>query len=121
MVWGGEKLYLGRGELIIIITSICAPQRGRDGMDCIGVIWMTCSTNRTCHQLGAYWRSNMLLGLPGLVVHSENKYLSRYNVFTYNLIFYIGLGGREWMDGVESVWMMTSQLGKCSPLGFGFP
>ena len=53
MVWGGEKVYLGRGELIIIITSICAPQRGRDGMDCVGVVWMTCSINSSRHQLGA--------------------------------------------------------------------
>jgi len=53
MVWGGEKIYLGRGELIIIITSICTPERGRDGMDCIGVVWMTCSINSSRHQLGA--------------------------------------------------------------------
>ena len=41
MVWGGEKIYLGRGELIIIIKPICVPQRERDGMDCVGVVWMT--------------------------------------------------------------------------------
>jgi hypothetical protein len=60
---------------------------------------MTCSINSSRHQLGACWRSNMLLGLLGLVVHCENKYLSKYNVFTYNPIFYIGLGGRKWVDG----------------------
>jgi hypothetical protein len=92
MVLGGEKIYLGRGQLIIIITPICAPQRERDGMDRVGVVWMTCSINRSCHQLGTCWRSNMLLGFLGLVFHSKNKYYSRYNTFTYNLILYIGLG-----------------------------
>ena len=53
MVWGREKIYLGRGELIIIITSICSPQRGRDGMDWVGVVWMMCSINSSRHQLGA--------------------------------------------------------------------
>ena len=53
MVWGGEKIYSGRGELIIIITPICTPQRGRDGMDCAGVVWMTCSINSSRHQLAA--------------------------------------------------------------------
>ena len=113
MVWGGEKVYLGRGELIIIITSICAPQRGRDGMDWVGVVWMTCSINSSRHQLGACWRSNMPLGLLGSVFHSKNKYLSRYNTFTYNLILYIGLGSREWMDGIGCVRMTTSELGTC--------
>jgi len=45
---------------------------------------------------------------------------SRYNVFTYNLIFYVGLGRREWMDGVGWVQMTTSELGRCSQLGLGF-
>ena len=120
MVSGGEKIYLGSGELIIIITSICAPQRGRDGMDCVGVVWMTCSINSSRHQLGACWRSNMPLGLLGLVVHSKNKYLSRYITFTYNLILYIGLGIQEWMDGIRWVRMTTSELGRCFQLGLGF-
>jgi len=110
VVWGREKTYLDRGELIIIITSICIPQRGRDGMDCIGVVWMSFSINRSCHQLGACWRTNMLLGL---VVHNKNKYLSRYNVFTYNQILYIGLGSQEWVDGIGWVRMTTSELGRC--------
>ena len=55
----------------------------------------------------------MLLGLLGLVVHSENKYLSRYNVVTYNLILYIGLGSHEWVDGMGWVQMTTSKLGRC--------
>ncbi len=49
MVWGGEKIYLGSGGLIIITTSICAPERGRDGMDWVGVVWMTCSINSSRH------------------------------------------------------------------------
>ena len=53
MVWGGEKIYLGSRELIIIITSICSPQWGWDRMVCIGVVWMTCSINSSRHQLGA--------------------------------------------------------------------
>jgi hypothetical protein len=45
---------------------------------------------------------------------------SRYNVFTYNLVFYIGLGRREWVDGIEWVHMTTSQLGRYSQLGLAF-
>jgi hypothetical protein len=71
MVWGGEKIYLGSGELITIITPICTPQRGRDGMDCVGVVWMTCSINSSRHQLGACWRSIMLLGSLGLIFLSR--------------------------------------------------
>ena len=79
-----------------------------------------CSINRSHHQLGACWRSNMLLGFLGSVVHSENKYLSRYNVFTYNLILYIGLGSCKWVDGIGWVQMTTSELGRCSWLGRSF-
>ena len=56
----------------------------------------------------------LMLGLLGSVVHHKNKYFGRYNVFTYNLIFYIGLGGREWVDGIGWVQMTTSELGRCS-------
>ena len=34
------------------------PQRGWDGMDCVGVVWMTCSINSSHHQLGTCLRSN---------------------------------------------------------------
>jgi len=51
VVWGGENL-------IRIITPICAPHRGRDGMDCIGVGWMTRSINRSRHQSGGCSLSN---------------------------------------------------------------
>jgi len=44
----------------------------------------------------------------------------RYKVFTYNLLFYVGLGRREWVDGVEWVRMTTSQLGRYSQLGLTF-
>ena len=113
MVWGGEKIYLGRGGLIIIITSICAPQRGRDGMDCVGVVWMTCSINSSRHQVRRLLALKYAAGLAGSVVHSKNKYLSRYITFTYNLILYIGLGIQEWMDGIRWVRMTTSKLGRC--------
>ena len=56
------------------------------------------------------------MGLLGLVFHSKKMDYGRYNVFTYNLMFYVGLGRREWMDGVEGVWMTTSQFGKRSAL-----
>ena len=55
----------------------------------------------------------MPLGLLGLVFHSKNTYLSRYITFTCNLILYIGLGGREWVDGIGWVQMTTSELGRC--------
>jgi hypothetical protein len=31
--------------------------------------------------------------------------ITRFYVFTYNLMFYIRLGTREWMDGRGWVWM----------------
>ena len=62
----------------------------------------------------------MLLGLLGSDFYRTKMDYSRYNVFTYNLVFYVGLGRREWMDGVEWVRMTTSELGRCSQLGLGF-
>jgi len=44
-------------------------------------------------------------------------YMSRYNVFTINLMFSKCLGTQYWMDGVGSVWMSLSQLGRYSQLG----
>ena len=50
----------------------------------------------------------------------KNMYCRKYSIITYNLLFFKCLSRREWVDGVGSVWMTTSQLGKCSQLGFGF-
>ena len=36
-------------------------------------------------------------------------------------MFYVGLGRRQWVDGVGWVQMTTSKLGKRSQLGLGFP
>jgi hypothetical protein len=47
-------------------------------------------------------------------------YSSSYNVFIYNLMFYLGIGRREWVDRVGWVQMMSSQLGKYSQLGLSF-
>ena len=41
--------------------------------------------------------------------------------FIYNIMFYVGLGRQQWVDGVGWVWMTTSELGKRSQLGLGFP
>ena len=46
---GKKYVYLGSRGLIIIITSICAPEWGQDGMDWVGVVWMMCSINSSCH------------------------------------------------------------------------
>ena len=61
-----------------------------------------------------------LLGLLGSIFNGKKNYYSKYNVFTYNLMFYICLGRQEWMDGVAWVQMTTSKLGRCSQLGLGF-
>jgi hypothetical protein len=50
----------------------------------------------------------------------KNVYCSKYSIFTYILLFSKCLGRREWMDGVGSLWMTPSQLGKRSRLGLGF-
>ena len=47
-------------------------------------------------------------------------YYSKYSISTYILLFFKCPGRREWMDGIGSVWMMLSQLGKHSQLGFSF-
>jgi len=47
-------------------------------------------------------------------------YSSRYNLFTYNLMFYLGLASREWVDGLGCIWMTTSILGMQSYFGVGF-
>ena len=61
-----------------------------------------------------------LLGLLGSNFHGKKGYFSRYNIFTYNLIFYVGLARREWVDRIEWVWMTPSELGRCSQLRLGF-
>jgi len=64
-----------------------------------------------------------LLGFLGSIFYHRKEYFSRYNVVTYNLIFYIGLGRRECMDHIEwvqTIWMMTSKLGRCFQLGLSF-
>jgi len=50
----------------------------------------------------------------------KNVYYSKYSISTYILLFFKCPGRREWMDGIGSVWMTLSQLGKHSQLGFGF-
>ena len=41
----------------------------------------------------------------------------RYNIVTYNMLFYKPPGRQELMDGIGWVWMMLSQLGKQSQFG----
>jgi len=48
----------------------------------------------------------------------KNMYCSRYNIFTYNALFYKCLSMREWVDGIGCVWMTLSRLGRCSHLGY---
>jgi hypothetical protein len=74
-------------------------------MDCIGVGWMTRSINRSCHQLGACSRWNGCL--LGSIFHGRERYFNRYNVVTYNLMFYVG---REWVD---RVWMALDDGPEC--------
>jgi len=50
----------------------------------------------------------------------KNVYYSKYSISTYILLFFKCPGRQEWMDGIGSVWMMLSQLGKRSQLGLGF-
>jgi hypothetical protein len=90
----GKNIYLDSYHLIRIITPICAPQRGRDGMDCVGVGWMTRSINRSCHQLGAEW----LLGFLGSVFHCKKDalYLMECIYIQYNVLC---RSGQATMDG----------------------
>jgi len=52
--------------------------------------------------------SYMLQGLLGSDFHSKKMYYSRYNVFTHNPMFYLGIGSQEWVDALGWVQMMTS-------------
>jgi hypothetical protein len=53
-----------------------------------------------------------------VVAHHQKKkkrfcYCARIDqLFTYNIMFYVGLGRRQWVDGIGWVRMMTSKLGK---------
>jgi hypothetical protein len=47
----------------------------------------------------------------------KKVYYSRYNLFTHNILFYKPPGRREWMDGIQCIWMTLSQLGRYSQLG----
>jgi len=57
-VSGGEKMDSGSGIIIKIYPALSPAIGGRDGMDCGGGHWMTCSIIRTCHQL---WLSRRFL------------------------------------------------------------
>ena len=63
---GGEKTYLGSSILINVYPALSAAIGGRDGMDCSGALWMTCSNYSTRHQswlsgrfltVGRIWRA----------------------------------------------------------------
>src|SRR6266567_1445946 len=45
-ILGGEKMYLGRYNVITPYPPFSACQWGRDGMDCIRGLWMTCAINK---------------------------------------------------------------------------
>jgi hypothetical protein len=62
-VSSGEKTYLGSSILINIYPALSAAIGGRDGMDCSGALWMTCSNYRTRHQS---WLSGRFLAV-GLI------------------------------------------------------
>ena len=47
----------------------------------------------------------------------KKKYISKYNTYTSILPISMAPGRGEWMDGVGSVWVTTSRLGKRSQLG----
>ena len=48
-VSGGEKTYSGSSKIIKIYPALSLAIGGRDGMDCSGGHWMTCSNYRTRH------------------------------------------------------------------------
>ena len=50
----------------------------------------------------------MLLRSLGLVFHGKKKYITRYTVFTLNVLFYTLQGRQEWVDGGGWVWMMRA-------------
>jgi len=60
---GGVKLYSGFIIIIKIYPTLFATVGGRDGMDCTGRLWMTCSIYGTPHQS---WRLGIVLVIGGV-------------------------------------------------------
>ena len=69
---GGQKIYLGRYDIITSCPPFSAFKRGQDGMDWDGVLWMMCSINRTSSLLD--WA---LIFVVGPVGHS-NLHAKKY-------------------------------------------
>jgi hypothetical protein len=67
-LWGvlvRRKMYLRLIRLIKTYSTFYMAIGGRDGVDGGGWVWMTCSINRTPHQLGA-WGFGFAAGLTAL-------------------------------------------------------
>src|SRR5438105_216672 len=87
-VSGREKVYLGSSTLIKIYPALSAAIRGRDGVDCGRLIWMTRATPSFLGNLTNFgaWVVSSLLGAFGgglagvkklIRVYCTNKNISR--------------------------------------------
>jgi hypothetical protein len=61
-------MYLQLITLIKPYSTFYMANEGREGMDAGGWLWMTCSINRTPHQLGAWGFALAVGGIGNLVL-----------------------------------------------------
>jgi hypothetical protein len=101
---GGEILHMGNYYLITPYPPFSACEWGRDGMDCIGWVWMTSSIISTS-SIMALRCSFSLWGTLSSIFCLVKVCLGRYNISTCIPPFSARRGGREWVDGTYWIWM----------------
>jgi len=115
--WGREIVYSG-GSRVCYTHLGCFGAQGGTGGGCRAYI--RSHINQFLSQLGKRCQVDLLRlsfcswARCAWFFIEKKAYCSKYSTFIYNLVFFKYMGRREWMDGIGSVWMMTSQLGKHS-------
>ena len=106
-VSGGEKTYSGSGIIIKIYPALSLAIGGRDGMDCSGGHWMTCSNYRTCCLMARWALPCCWVHLAG-VLGGEKIYLGSSIIIEIYPAVSLVIGGRDGMDGRRRIWMTCS-------------
>jgi hypothetical protein len=115
-IWGGKLHILGVAGYITPIWDILALKGEREeaGEHLYGAKFENYVPIRQAVPVGRARARFCSWACWARIFIEKNVYRSKYSIFTYILLFFKCLGGREWMDGEGSVWMTTSQLGKRS-------
>jgi hypothetical protein len=115
-ILGGKLYILGVAGYNKPIWDVLAPEGEREeaGERLYGAKLINFFPIRQAVPVGLAWARFCSWARWARIFIKKNVYCSNYSVFTYNLLCSKCIGRREWMDGVGSVWMTTSQLGKRS-------